>query len=85
MVYVDPLVAYGWKLRGRVTLSCHMFTDGDLSELHNLAQKIGLKREWFQDKRLPHYDLTPSRRVLALRNGAVEATHRFLVETMRKR
>jgi len=28
-----------------------MFAD-TLEELHEFAQKIGMKREWFQDKRL---------------------------------
>lgn len=76
MVLVDELKDYpnGPGGRGRW---CHMgtddHTDAGLAELHAMAAHIGLKRSWFQDKpRFPHYDLTPSRRVLAVRNGAQE-------------
>jgi len=73
-VYVDPLGNFGWKLRGRATTNCHMFTDTeDLSELHKVAAKIGMKLAWFQNsKSAPHYDLTPNRRAAAIRAGAVE-------------
>jgi hypothetical protein len=41
----------------------HMISDSGLDELHEFARKLGLKREWFQDKDngafyYPHYDLT---------------------------
>lgn len=72
-VYVDPLLAHGWVLRGRRTRSCHMFTDAaDLAELHAMAERIGMRRSWFQDKSVKHYDLTPSRRAAAVAAGAVE-------------
>ena len=73
-ICVDNLEAWGWKLRGRETKSCHMFTDSvDLGELHEMAASIGMKRSWFQPHRIaPHYDLTPSRRAEAVRLGAVE-------------
>ncbi len=50
---------------------CHMWSD-DLEALHRVAAAIGLKRAWFQDHRTPHYDLTPAKRALALKAGAVE-------------
>ena len=70
-VYVDPLMNFGWKLRGREIPNCHMFTDEiDLTALHELAAKIGMKRAWFQDKwSAPHYDLTPNRRADAIEAG----------------
>jgi hypothetical protein len=51
-----------------------MFSDnGNFSELHEMALKIGLKRSYFQNHRfLPHYDLIPSKRDLALHFGAIE-------------
>lgn len=73
-VFVDSLQDWGWKLRGRRTQSCHMFTDSlGLAELHRMAEAIGMKRSWFQDGRAaPHYDLVPSRRAAAVALGAVE-------------
>lgn len=68
MIYVDELHLYPGKGRW-----CHMATDGNLTELHALARKVGLKLEWFQDhKRCPHYDLTPAKRGAAVRMGACE-------------
>jgi len=51
---------------------CHMFADTE-PELHATAAKIGLRRAWYQShSRTPHYDLTPSKRKLALAAGAKE-------------
>lgn len=53
---------------------CHLSStpdDPDFSALHAFAVLIGLKRAWFQ---VDHYDLTPGRRALAVRHGAVEVT-----------
>lgn len=37
----------------------HLVSDKSVEELHEFAQRIGMKREWFQDKpREPHYDMT---------------------------
>jgi hypothetical protein len=86
-VYVDPLASWGWRLRGRVVQSCHMFTDDmDLVELHRLASMIGMRREWFQDSRsAPHYDLTPRRRAEAIRMGAVEVDRATAAGIWRRR
>jgi hypothetical protein len=64
---------------------CHMWSD-DLKALHKLAAKIGLKREWFQgDQRVPHYDLVPAKRSLALAHGAKERDMReYLMEKKTK-
>ena len=70
-VYVDPLVKWGGSATFRWTHSCHMFADS-LDELHAFALRIGLRRSWFQNDKLPHYDLNPSRRCAALRAGAIE-------------
>lgn len=86
-IYVDKLEEWGWRLRGRTTPSCHMFTDTlDLEELHDLAARIGMKREWFQlSRQAPHYDLTPSRRAKAVALGAVELGRRESVAIWRAR
>jgi len=71
MIYVDSIQHYpdcGLPYKDW----CHMATDdGDLSELHAMASRLGLKRAWFQDKTgHPHYDLTPAKRALTIRYGA---------------
>jgi hypothetical protein len=50
---------------------CHLTADS-VEELHAFAQsKLRMPRAWFQDHpTLPHYDLTPSKRVLAVQCGA---------------
>ena len=62
---------------------CHMVAD-TLDELHEMADKIGMRREWFQNKRLPHYDVCKSRRKLAIERGAVEACSKTIVLVARK-
>lgn len=86
-VYVDSLMDHGWKLRGRATLNCHLFTDAvDLAELHAMAERIGMRRAWFQPARAcPHYDLTPARRAAAVAAGALEVERRRAVAIWRAR
>jgi Protein of unknown function (DUF4031) len=52
--------------------------DDDLAELHEFAARIGMRREWFQDKPWPraHYDVPEFRRRQAIRAGAVAITYR---------
>jgi hypothetical protein len=52
---------------------CHMWADTD-AELHQMAGFVGMKRAWFQNKSLPHYDLVPPRRAAAIAAGAREST-----------
>lgn len=59
----------------------HLFTDGDPQELHELAQEIGLRRSWYQNKgraeRHPHYDVMGARLYMdALKAGAIEVDFR---------
>jgi hypothetical protein len=65
---------------------CHMWADTP-QELHSLAIKIGLRRAWAQKVGTPelHYDLTPSRRELAVRAGAIEKTTRDWLAMTRTR
>lgn len=79
-VYVDELREYDTKLRWKVW--CHMTADTD-EELHEMADLIGMKREWFQEKRTHHYDLTPTRRKLAVKHGAIEEHSRARVRRIR--
>lgn len=50
---------------------CHMLADS-VEELHGMAERVGLRRAWFQNSRsAPHYDLCLEKRALAIRLGAV--------------
>ena len=79
-VYVDALRDWGWRLGP----SCHMIAD-TLDELHAMADRIGLQRRWFQNKRSgPHYDLTRSRREMAVAAGAVELEDGPFIEVLKR-
>lgn len=57
-----------------------MVSDTSKEELVAFAVKLGLKPEWFQDKAFAqHFDITASKRKLAVKYGAVEVTSRVLV------
>ena len=64
-VYVDNA-----RVEWRGQRWCHLVADS-LDELHEFAQRLGLKRTWFQDKAsYPHYDVTAFTREKALSLGA---------------
>ena len=65
--------------------ACHMFTDGQIEELHAMAERIGMRQSWFQNDNpdLPHYDLSPARRSRAVDFGAVECDKHTTVKVMR--
>lgn len=72
--YVDKVIDHPKTAAWPFGAACHLFADTE-EELHALARLIGLRREWFQaDSSLPHYDLTPGKRFLALKKGAHELT-----------
>jgi hypothetical protein len=61
----------------------HMRADS-AEELHAMARKLGLKRDWFQghNPRYPHYDLTTKRALERAREaGAIEIPVRAMVST----
>lgn len=78
-VYVDSEKAVYYNMR-----MSHMIADTP-EELHAMAEKIGVKRKWFQDHRVPHYDICQNKRVKAIENGAVVvATRKEFVTLMFK-
>ena len=68
-VYVDDMRAPFGRM-----LMCHMVADTE-DELHAMADAIGLKRKWYQRN---HYDVSESKRQLAVFHGAKEITYREL-------
>ncbi len=76
MIYVDePNKRYGRMLM------CHLFS-ADTEELHLMADRIGIKRKWFQDTKYPHYDICKSKRSAAIDLGAVPVDNRRMVLIM---
>lgn len=79
-VYVDSE-----RNQYRHMIMSHLVAD-TLDELHAMAQRLGLKRSWFQVSRsgMPHYDICQSKREQAIRFGAVEIDRRKMVELIRR-
>lgn len=81
-VHVDAIQTYDTHLRYKNW--SHMMTDNSDAfciELHKMALAIGLEKRWFQHKnpRFPHYDITPSKRILAIKLGAIEIDTREMI------
>ncbi|MEJ8837559.1 DUF4031 domain-containing protein [Ramlibacter sp. AN1133] len=72
MVYVDDMRAQVGTM-----VMCHMIADSD-EELHAMADRIGVSRRWFQHPGRPtrHYDISLSKRALAVAANAVQITWR---------
>lgn len=84
-VYVDPLQYYSHNDKCLSGNWCHMMTDGPIDELHKMAHRIGLKREWFQDHPLhPHYDLRSNKRLAAIILGAKPTTSQDIIKRCSK-
>lgn len=64
-------------------LCCHMVA-ADLDDLHAMADAIGCRREWFQPRSFPHYDVPLFRRERAVNLGAVEISRRELALFIRE-
>lgn len=63
---------------------CHMIAD-TLDELHAMADRIGIRRKWFQSQSsTPHYDICKAKRALAVKAGAVECGLHEFVDHMRR-
>lgn len=96
LIYVDPLHSYAKSIgyNGQYAEQaarvgerhnhqwCHLFADeADCLELHHMAKRIGLRREWFHGD---HYDLVPTKRIKAIALGAIELTQSESVAIWKK-
>ena len=85
-VYVDRPVEYAAEVRGYVGTPrsrfrwCHMIAD-TADELHAMADRLGLRREWFQGD---HYDIVPAKRTQAIKLGALPTPRREFVAALRQ-
>jgi hypothetical protein len=77
-VYVDDMKAEFQPSHapGRRYVMCHMIADTE-AELHAMADRIGVLRKWYQGD---HYDITQSKRALAVKAGAKEIPLRELAK-----
>lgn len=77
MVYVDDFYKTGITV-GNMKM-CHMIADSH-EELITMATKIGVQRKWIQYPGLPreHFDICYSKRVLAVKYGAMEISMKQL-------
>ena len=72
-VHVDDMeAAFRPTHTNRRYVMSHMIADTD-KELHRMADKIGVARKWFQGD---HYDITKSKKELAIECGAKRITWR---------
>lgn len=82
-VYID-MAAIPYR---RMKMS-HMVADSD-TELHEMAHKVGLKREWFQHKKdkpwLNHYDICQTKKKEAHKLGAIEIRRRKLMNIINRK
>jgi hypothetical protein len=75
-ILVDPPI---WRWRGRTW--AHLVSDESLEELHAFADRLGLRRAWFQGD---HYDVPAEVRDEALALGAEAVSSRELVVRLRE-
>ena len=70
---------------GRMVM-CHMIADTP-AELHAMAKTIGMQRRWYQSPEkasFPHYDLSITRRALAIVWGAKQISRQELAAHMKQ-
>jgi hypothetical protein len=80
-VYVDNMRAKFGRM-----IMCHMIADTS-EELHTMAGRIGLQRKWCQHEGTykEHYDVSLTRRAIAIQHGAIEISRKTLVTRLRAR
>ena len=72
-VFVDDMYRYAYGKLGRMKMS-HMYADTH-EELMDMAREINLQTKWIQhpgDPKREHFDISLTKRRLAVFSGAVE-------------
>lgn len=80
-VYVDNLQLPFGRMK-----MCHMVAD-TREELFDMVDKIGVQRKWIQDfgSKREHYDISLTKRALAVKNGAIGVGAREIVRITNNR
>ncbi|MEM7289462.1 MAG: DUF4031 domain-containing protein [Pseudomonadota bacterium] len=77
-VYVDDMYIQFGRMK-----MCHLMSDepeGVHDEIHEFANRIGMRRSWFDED---HYDVSISLRKKAVEAGAIEISWREMVKVRR--
>lgn len=82
-VYIDDMEKPYRNRPDRIYKLNHMIADS-VDELHEMAQKIGLKSQWFQPKSFPHYDVTIAKKKEAIKLGAEAVSTRELIQKIKE-
>lgn len=88
-VYIDSIKNYppeafkDKRVRNISTQWCHMIADTKI-ELIEMARQIGMKEKWVQDTDPNHFDLTPTRRESAIKNGAISLNRKEFILKLRE-
>lgn len=84
-IYVDDMYKSPMGYYRGMKMS-HMVAD-TTDELLNMADKIGVQKKWIQNKGTPqeHFDICFSKRMLAIKNGAIEIGMRELSKITNKK
>lgn len=79
-VYVDDAA---WRYLGM--RMCHMVADTH-EELIEMARKIDIRERWIQAEGTPkeHFDISHTKRTLAVKEGAIRITSRELVQRTKR-
>jgi predicted adenine nucleotide alpha hydrolase (AANH) superfamily ATPase len=80
MIYVDELTLHQYYQRNRSVneTACNMVTDGDLSELREMAKRINIHTNRYCGWPYAVYILTTRQRQDAIKYGATEVTRERL-------
>lgn len=79
---MDDMYKYPMGQLGRMKMS-HMVADSE-AELHEMADRLDLKRSWCHRSSIVHYDVCMSKREEAIHLGAIPLTIRELVRRRKK-
>jgi hypothetical protein len=79
LVRLQAATPYHRSIGMILTDGVHLISDYSVDELHRFAVSIGLKRKWFQDHRIPHYDIKGQMVEAVRRRGICFITTRELI------